>query len=655
MCGIAGLLDPIQQMTQNEMSNTIAQMTRTLRHRGPDDEGTWEDTTAGVALGHRRLAIVDLSSEGHQPMHSTCGRFVLVFNGEIYNYRVLRQVLESLGHRFRGTSDTEVMLAAFIQWGVETALRQFVGMFAFGLWDRQERVLYLTRDRIGEKPLYYGWMGRVFLFGSELKALRTYPAWAGTISRDALALLLSYGCIPSPHSIYQGIFKLLPGTFLTIPLAQARPGVCPDPIPYWSVREVAEAGCAAPFGGSDAEAVAYLDRLLREAVAHQMVADVPLGAFLSGGIDSSTIVALMQAQSHQPVKTFTIGFDDVAYNEAEDARAIARHLGTDHTELYVTPDDALAVIPRLPMLYDEPFADASQIPTFLVSELARCHVTVSLSGDGGDELFGGYNRYYWGQRVWNQVRWMPGSVRRVVARGIAGIAPQAWDWLFQVFAPVLPSSFKQRIPGEKMHKLANVLDVKFPEELYFRLASLWREPLPLVPGAGAHMTIQMDRLPGSSKSLPGFIPYMMYMDLVSSLPNDMLVKIDRASMGVSLEVRVPFLDHRIVEFAWKLPLSVKIRNGQGKWIVRQVLDQYVPKSLVERPKSGFVIPIDIWLRDPLRDWAESLLDERRLQMEGFFNPSPIRRRWKEHLAGSHNWQYHLWSVLMFQAWLEAYS
>jgi asparagine synthase (glutamine-hydrolysing) len=655
MCGIAGLLDPTCQMTQEQLSDTVIRMTRTLHRRGPDDEGTWEGIPAGVALGHRRLAIVDLSSEGHQPMHSACGRFVLVFNGEIYNFRALQQVLVSLGHCFRGTSDTEVMLAAFSQWGVEAALKQFVGMFAFGLWDKQERVLYLARDRIGEKPLYYGWMGQVFLFGSELKALRDYPSWAGTISRDALALLLSYGCIPSPHSIYQGIFKLLPGTFLTIPLAQAKPGVCPDPIPFWSVRQVAEAGCVAPFGGSDAEAVAYLDRLLREAVAHQMVADVPLGAFLSGGIDSSTIVALMQAQSHHPVRTFTIGFDDAAYNEAEDAGAIARHLGTDHTELYVTPDDALAVIPRLPTLYDEPFADASQIPTFLVSELARRHVTVSLSGDGGDELFGGYNRYYWSQRVWNQIRWMPGPLRQFAAKGIAGIAPQAWDRLFRAIDPVLPSSLKQRIPGEKMHKLANVLDVASPGDLYFRLASLWREPLPLVPGAGARMTIQMDRLPGPSRSLSGFIPYMMYMDLLSSLPNDMLVKIDRASMGVSLEVRVPFLDHRVVEFAWKLPLSMKIRNGQGKWIVRQVLDQYVPRSLFERPKSGFAVPIDRWLRRPLRDWAESLLDEQRLREEGFFDPYPIRQRWKEHLAGSHNWQYHLWSVLMFQAWLEEHS
>lgn len=642
MCGISGYLAP--DKLRDDPRIVLDRMNRTLTHRGPDDMGSWWDEETGIGFGHCRLSIVDLSQEGHQPMHSASGRYVITFNGEIYNFTALRQELARLDHRFRGHSDTEVMLAAFDQWGVEAVIKRLVGMFAFALWDRREQVLYLVRDRMGEKPLYYGWMGGVFLFGSTLKALQAHPAWQGEIDRDALALFMRHNYIPAPHSIYRGIYKLLPGTILKLPLAQAKRRACPNPLPYWSAREVAEAGITSPFTGSEAEAIDELDRLLRAAVAGQMVADVPLGAFLSGGIDSSTVVALMQAQSTQPVKTFTIGFEEAAYNEAEYAKAVAQHLGTDHTEFYVKPAEAMAVIARLPAIYDEPFADSSQIPTFLVSQLARTQVKVSLSGDGGDELFCGYNRYLGARTAWRRIGWMPQAIKQAISRGIAAIAAAVPDASLNGL-----EELRQRARN-LLHEWAKNLASDRPELIYHRLVSHWEDPTSVVRDAREPLTVLTDgdRL----AALPDFTERMMYLDQVSYLPDDILVKVDRASMAVSLEARVPLLDHRVVEFAWRVPLQMKLRQGQSKWLLRQLLYRYVPPSLIERPKSGFSIPLAEWLREPLREWAEALLDERRLREEGFFHPQPIREKWAEHLSGHSNHAYDLWTVLVFQAWLE---
>lgn len=646
MCGITGFFDSSQQMAAETMQLIVRRMSDTLIHRGPDDGGSWVDGSAGIALGHRRLAIVDLSQEGHQPMVSADGRYVITFNGEVYNFLELRRELERLGHRFRGYSDTEVMLASFIQWGLNAALQRFNGMFAFALWDRQERILHLARDRFGEKPIYYGWMGSTFLFGSELKAIQVHPNFQTEINRDALTLFLRFNYIPAPYSIYQGIYKLPPGTFLTWNGVVTHPA----PVPYWSAKEVAELATAEPFMGTEPEAVAHLDALLQDAVKLRLVADVPLGAFLSGGVDSSTVVALMQAQASQQMKTFSIGFYEDTYNEAQHAKAVAQHLGTDHTELYLTPEDALAVIPKLPILYDEPFSDPSQIPTFLVSQLARQHVTVSLSGDGGDELFAGYNRHFWGLSIWQKIGWMPSTVRSFAALVLSSFSPQSWDDLFTNFGTLLPAKFKQRNPGHKLHKLSEMLAAPNPEAMYTKLVSHWKEPEALVVGGSEPLTILSDCQHWAQ--LPNFTQCMMYLDTVTYLPNDVLVKVDRASMGVSLEARIPLLDPRVMEFACRVPLSMKIRNGQGKWLLRQVLYKYVPQNLIERPKMGFDIPIDRWLRGPLREWAQTLLDEARLREEGFFNPQPIWQKWTEHLSGNYNWQYYLWDILMFQAWLK---
>jgi len=652
MCGITGMIDPNPHSDRVlTLQNDVTRMADRLAHRGPDDSGVWVDAAVGVALGHRRLSILDLSPLGHQPMHSTSGRYVIVFNGEIYNYLDLRHELEQVGGiTWRGHSDTEVMLAAVEAWGVKAALQRFIGMFAFALWDRRERTLFLARDRLGEKPLYYGWSGGVFLFGSELKALRAHPAFTAAINRDALTLFLRHSYIPVPYSIYQGIAKLPPATFATLTWPALARHADPAIEWYWSFREVAEAGIAHPLPVDETAAVGELDALLRDAVARQMVADVPLGVFLSGGVDSSTIVALMQAQSSRPVKTFTIGFHEAGYNEAEYAQAVARHLGTDHTELYVTPQQAQAVIPHLPQLYDEPFADSSQIPTVLVSQLARTQVTVSLSGDAGDELFGGYNRYFLVERIWNSLSRLPPSLRTGMARLLLSI-PTPWlDRVLNALRPVLPQALRYPQAGDKVHKLAELLTLPNAEHLYRRLVSFWDQPEALVIGGQEPATVLTDA--SQWANLPNFIQHMMYLDTLTYLPDDILVKVDRAAMSVGLESRVPFLDHRVVEWAWRVPLHMKIRNGQGKWLLRQVLYRYVPKELIERPKQGFGIPIDRWLRGPLRDWAEALLDESRLRREGFFNPQPIRIKWAEHLAGTRNWQYHLWSVLMFQAWLE---
>jgi len=630
MCGIAGFLDLSQKSSDLVLLNQTKRMMDAIRHRGPDDSGTWVHAGQGIALGFRRLAILDLSPTGHQPMLSANERYVIVFNGEIYNFADLREQLTSLGHGFRGTSDTEAMLAGIVEWGLEGAVRRFNGMFSIALWDRQEQVLSLIRDRLGVKPLYYGWCNQVFVFGSELKALRAHPSFHGEIDRNSLSLYLRHNYIPAPHSIYRNIYKLTPGTILSLRLDDARSKETLTT--YWSARAAADAGVNDPFCGTEAEAVSTLDSLLKESVRLRMIADVPLGAFLSGGIDSSVIVAMMQTQSKLPVKTFTIGFREDEFNEAVYAKAIAAHLGTDHTELYITPEDAQLVIPRLPALYDEPFSDPSQIPTFLVSQLARQHVTVSLSGDGGDELFGGYTRYSRANRAWNLMGWMPATINRAAAGFFSHLSEYDYrSFAWHGSAPLTHSGI-----NNKLYYLAEVLRSGSAEGIYQRVLSHWSQPDEVVINGHEPSTIL--GTPESWPPFPEYIHRMMYLDLAMYLPDDILVKLDRASMGVSLEGRVPFLDdHRVVEYAWRLPLHLKVRAGTGKYILRKVLYRYVPETLIERPKMGFGVPVNSWLRGPLREWAEALLDEKRLQHEGYFNPRPIRQKWTEHLSGKFSW------------------
>lgn len=653
MCGLTGYFGGYWSNDERAALSRLKVMTDALVHRGPDSEGHWLDAEASVALGHRRLAIVDLSPAGHQPMQSASSRYMIAFNGEIYNHLDVRADLQQRGQAsaWRGHSDTETLLAGFDAWGIQGTVERAIGMFAFAVWDRQTSTLTLGRDRLGEKPLYYGWQGRgndaVFLFGSELKVLRAHPAFENNINRSALSLLLRHNYIPAPYSIYEGIAKLPPGSLLTVSLRQREPKVWA----YWSGAQVAESGVAHAFVGGAEQAVDALEVLLKDAVRQQMMADVPLGAFLSGGVDSSTVVALMQAQSSRPVKTFTIGFNEEGYNEAVHAKAVARHLGTDHTELYVTAEQARAVIPLLPTLYDEPFSDSSQIPTFLVSQLARQHVTVSLSGDAGDELFCGYNRYQMTENLWRKLAAVPLPLRKLVARGLTSISPQSWNRLASALAGFVPRSARFAHVGDKLHKGAGVLSSQSADALYLGLVSHWHDPASVVIGGHEPPTL----LTGNVPALNGLddVQRMMALDMLTYLPDDILTKVDRAAMGVSLETRVPFLDHRVVEFAWRLPQSMKLREGQTKWALRHVLYRHVPKALIERPKMGFGVPIDSWLRGPLREWAEDLLSETRLKREGFFNPAPIRQKWAEHLSEQRNWQYHLWDVLMFQAWLES--
>lgn len=645
MCGLTGGLSP---RGFELLQGALPRMVDALVPRGPDDGGYWSDRDAGIALGHRRLAVVDLSPAGHQPMVSASGRWVIVYNGEIYNHLDIRNELAAKkdAAAWGGHADTETLLAGFDAWGVRATVERCVGMFAFAVWDRSERVLTLCRDRMGEKPLYYGWQGggaeACFLFGSELASLKRHPVFSATLNREALGLFMRHTYVPAPHSIYEGIFKLPPGHLLSVSASR------PEPVleQYWSIAKVAKDGAANPFDGSAADVTNALETLLTGAIGQQMMADVPLGAFLSGGVDSSTVVALMQAQSGRPVRTFSMGFSEVEYNEAVYAKAVAAHLGTDHTDMYVTPREALDVIPKLPSIYSEPFADSSQIPMYLVSALARQHVTVALSGDGGDELFCGYQRYAFAQAVWRKISRAPQTIRAMVGRGIMAIPPDGWNFLLAPIQLAIKGRMRNANLGDKFHKGAGLLGAEDLDRLYYRLVSSWRNEQPV---------LGLSRPPDSlfsSEPLEGLgeLERMMAFDMATYLPDDILTKVDRAAMSVSLESRVPLLDHRVVEFAWRIPQSLKVADGETKWALRQVLYRHVPKELIDRPKAGFSVPLAQWLRGPLREWAEDLLDETRLRNEGFFNPQLIRNKWCEHVSGRRNWHHHLWSVLMFQAW-----
>jgi asparagine synthase (glutamine-hydrolysing) len=623
-------------------------MADTLTHRGPDDRGLWVDPEGAVAFGHRRLAVVDLSPQGHQPMTSADGRWVISFNGEIYNFVELRSKLRGTGMEFRGGSDTEVLVGAVQGWGIDAALEAVEGQFALSLWDKHLRELHLVRDRFGEKPLYYGWIGNSVAFASELKALRALPDFAPHLDRDAIALYLRHSCVPSPRTAYGGVSKLEPGHRITFD-ATSHPGCVPGARPFWSARVAVERARRHPLVGPADALVDRTEQVLAKAVGDRMVADVPVGAFLSGGVDSSLVVALMGQHSDRPIRTFTAGFADQSFDESDEAGAVAAHLGTDHTLLRVSDSDAADVIPHLADIWDEPFADISQIPVLLVSRLARTAVTVSLSGDGGDELFAGYNRHAWLERLWRHASVFPDPVRRTGGSALGRLPPGLVDGVAGVTG-LLPLRWQVRTPATKVAKLAKVLSAADPADAYLSLVSHWDAPESMVLGARPASSVAAD--PSGWPALSGITEQMLWLDLVGYLPDDILVKVDRAGMATSLETRVPFLDRAVLDLAWRLPMDMKLHAGVTKWALRQVLYRHVPPSLVDRPKMGFGVPIGSWLRGPLRPWAEDLLDERRLRRQGVLDAEPVRRAWKQHLSGRRDWAYLLWDVLVLEAWLE---
>ncbi len=642
MCGLAGFVDIAGNQGEETLAAIAGDMAETIRHRGPDDGGVWADAECGLALGHRRLSIFDLTDKGAQPMVSRSGRYVIAYNGEVYNFGQIRKDLDKDERiNWRGRSDTEVILASIERWGLEKSLTLFNGMFAFALWDRRDRVLNLARDRIGKKPLYYGWAKNAFVFGSELKAIKAHPGFEGAIDRNALTLLLKHNYVPSPHSIYKNIFKLPPASVLSLNLDQLKQRETPPPNLYWRVEDVISEGAANPFEGSEDEAVDELEKRLQDSVGLRMLSDVPLGALLSGGVDSSLVVSLMQSQSERPVKTFTIGYFEKDANEAHHAKEVANHLGTDHTELYLEPKDVLNVIPQLPHLFDEPLGDTAMIPTYLVSQLAKKNVTVCLSGDGGDEFFAGYPRYVWCQLYWNlwnkRFGWAPKKARTGLAMGLKGCLA------------LMPQRYQKNSFCDKIKDVAKALETVYPEQIY-ELLFHWKNPQEAVLNSHTPSTVLTDSELWLDIKDP--VQRMAYLDIKSRLPDSILAKVDRSSMSVSLEVRAPLIDYTIMELSAKIPTSMKINGVHGKWLLRKLLYKYVPQEMVDRPKRGFSMPINVWLRGPLRDWAESLLDERRLKEEGFFDAGVVRKKWKEHLSGEASWHYQLWDILMYQAWLE---
>ncbi|MFN0160954.1 MAG: asparagine synthase (glutamine-hydrolyzing) [Burkholderiales bacterium] len=645
MCGFVAVFCLQPALAAAELERRARSMAARIAHRGPDGEGVWSDARSGLALAHRRLSIVDLSPAGAQPMASASQRWTIVFNGEIYNHRELRAALP--GRQWRGHSDTEVLLEAIDAWGLDAALERSVGMFGFALWDARSRELFIARDRLGEKPVYYGLADDAVIVASELKALESWPGFSPDVDRTALDDFMRRGCVHAPRTIYRQVRKLLPGSVLAISSSRARSLLDAAPRRWWSIRPALDSGVSAVAPKDEEGAVERLEALLKQSIAGQMVADVPVGAFLSGGIDSSTVVALMQAQASQPVHTFSIGFNEEGYDEAVHARAVASHLGTHHTELYVSAEEARAVVPRLPAMFDEPFADSSQIPTYLVAAMARRQVTVSLSGDGGDELLGGYNRYLWAERIWKRIARVPVPARRAAAALARAIPPARWDRAWRV----LPRRWQLAQPGDKLHKLAGLAATGDGRAAYDYLTSQYRGRAALVVGI-QEATASQDHGHWSVADR-ALADNMMLADALGYLPDDILTKVDRATMAVSLESRAPFLDHRVVEFAFSLPLSLKIRGRSGKWLLRKVLERHVPTRLTDRPKMGFGVPIDAWLRGPLKPWAAALLDPARLASEGWLEPAPVLQAWQAHQSGRENLQHFLWNALMFQSWLEA--
>lgn len=612
-------------------------MADAIAHRGPDSEGYWVDSSMGVALAHRRLSILDLSAQGAQPMISHSGNLVMVYNGEVYNTREIAKDLDD--YRFRGSSDTEVILEACSRWGIEKTVNRLIGMFAFAIWDRHDQVLVMVRDRMGIKPLYWTHNKGTLIFGSELKALTQHPKCPTTLNRNSIASYLRKAYINGPESIYQNVNKLLPGHILTI-----KKGRTPSIKQYWSLRDITLQAQSNQFSGSDKEATEQLENLLIDAISKRMIADVPLGTFLSGGIDSSTVTAIMQKQSAEPIKTFSIGFDDIKYNEANYAAEVSRHLGTQHTELYVTPQEALEVIPSLHTMYDEPFSDTSQIPTYIVSKMTRQHVTVALSGDGGDELFAGYTRYIATHR-YSKILNQPQALLNLEASLLESITPEIANRL----AKLLPQRLGALLSGRNIHRIPPFLRSGQLSSMYKRTRSRTEDPAELLISGDELLDPVWEQV--NSMSFNDDFAMMQFIDMLDYLPGDILTKLDRASMAVSLEARVPLLDHRVVEFACTLPENMKYRNGEGKWLLKQVLGKYLPEKLINRPKMGFGIPIGNWMKGPLKDWAEDLLSEQSLLQTEVFKPYPIRKRWQEHKAGEMNWDHHLWDVLVMQDWL----
>jgi asparagine synthase (glutamine-hydrolysing) len=648
MCGLAGFLDNSHSLSSESLNALSRKMSDTLKNRGPDDAGSWVDQKTGIAMSHRRLAIQDTSLAGHQPMVSKSGRYVIVYNGEIYNYRILRRELKKTGYVFRSQSDTEVLLAAVEVWGLNIALDKFIGMFAFALWDKDNRELYLVRDRVGEKPLYYGLFGNIILFGSELKALEVHDSFVKSINRNAISLLLRYNYIPAPYSIYDNIYKIKPGTFLTIKVEKQK--ISTTEHMYWSFENTVKSGCPDNKIFSYEEAKFGIKDALTESIRSQMIADVPLGAFLSGGIDSSLIVSIMQSLSSNPIKTYTIGFDHSEYNEANDAKLIANYLGTEHTELYVTAAQAHDVIPKIPNIFDEPFADSSQIPTYLISKLASSDVTVSLSGDGGDELFGGYNRYCKGYSAWKNLSRMPYPINYFFSEIIHSINPYKWNLLYNYLGKYITNERRHKNIGDKLYKMADIVKINSPQDMYLSLVSFWDNTEEIVLNSSEPMTIPRDynNWIGNLDDREN----MMFLDTISYLPDDILTKVDRSSMAVSLESRAPFLNHALIELSQRIPIELKIKEGKGKWILRNILNDFIPTNFIDKPKTGFGVPIAEWLRGPLKEWAESLIDNSRLKHDGYFNAVLVSDMWEKHINKDRNYGHHLWSILMFQAWLE---